>query len=270
MRLDRPIGIWLLLLPGLWGIILGTGGISKITPHSLWVVFLFCIGAVVMRGAGCIVNDLWDKDLDIMVERTRNRPLAAEIISPRKAFVFLATLLLISFVILIQLNKTTIFLGFLSLPFIALYPFMKRITWWPQAFLGLTFNFSALMGWSAITDEIGVVALLLYMAGIFWTLGYDTIYAHQDKEDDAFAGIKSTALKFGDQSKIYVGVFYALSLICIFMAKDLSPASIIVALPALHFIWQLKSWDLQSQESALKIFKSNTVAGILVLLFLAI
>ncbi len=267
MRLDRPIGIWLLLIPSLWGITLASNGSLNIK-----IITLFIIGAIIMRGAGCVVNDLWDRDLDRLVKRTKSRPIASGAISPKKATLFLATLLLISLVVLLQFNITTIILGFLAIPLIISYPLMKRITWWPQAFLGLTFNFSALMGWSAVAGEISAPTILLYIGGIFWTLGYDTIYAHQDKEDDAMAGIKSTALKFGKHSKSWVGLFYSLSILSIFcanvMVNGADPMSLLIALPVIHFIWQIKKWNANDQSSSLYIFKSNKIAGLLILISL--
>ena len=221
-----------------------------------------------------MVNDLWDRDLDKMVERTKNRPLASGAVSIRKGVVFLATLLLIGLAILLQFNVTTIILGVITIPLIMSYPLMKRITWWPQAFLGLTFNFGALMGYSAITGEVSASALLLYLGGIFWTLGYDTIYAHQDKEDDIMAGIKSTALKFGENSKTWVGGFYALSIASILGAHittgNTYTTSILVLIPTLHFAWQLRAWNPNNQSSSLSIFKSNQIAGLLILLMLSV
>ncbi len=274
MRLDRPIGIWLLLLPGFWSIALASGGISNFGSHEYRIIALFILGAVIMRGAGCVVNDLWDRNLDKMVERTKNRPLASGSVSTRKGIVFLATLLLIGFIILLQFNITTIILGVITIPLIMSYPLMKRFTWWPQAFLGLTFNFGALMGYSAITGGVSTPALLLYLGGIFWTLGYDTIYAHQDKEDDIMAGIKSTALKFGENSKIWVGGFYALSITSILGAYIITgntyTTSILVLIPALHFAWQLRAWNPNNQSNSLSIFKSNQITGLLILLMLSV
>jgi len=272
MRLDRPIGIWLLLIPGLWSLALASNGISHFNITTYYYITLFTIGSILMRGAGCIINDLWDRDLDKLVKRTKNRPIANGAISIKSAILFLATLLLTSLAILLQFNWLTIFLGLLVMPLIISYPLMKRITWWPQAFLGLTFNFSALMGWSAITGEITIPAFLLYIGGIFWTLGYDTIYAHQDKEDDAMAGIKSTALKFGNHSKLWVSIFYGLSITSIFCAtfitKGLDPVSLLIIAPALHFTWQIKTWEPDNQSSSLSIFKSNKATGLLILLSL--
>ncbi|HRQ61807.1 MAG TPA: 4-hydroxybenzoate octaprenyltransferase, partial [Alphaproteobacteria bacterium] len=217
-RLDRPIGWFLLLIPGWWAIALAGGGFAGMGFWDYYVAFLFLIGAIVMRAAGCAVNDIWDRNFDAQVERTRSRPLADGTLTVPQAIVFTGALLLIGFAILIQLGGTAIVLGFLSLPLIFVYPLMKRITFWPQAFLGITFNMGALIGWAAITGFVEFSAMLLYLAGLFWTLGYDTIYAHQDKEDDALAGIKSTALLLGDQSKLFIGGFYLTSWVLLMLA----------------------------------------------------
>lgn len=268
-RLDKPIGWWLLLLPGWWSLALASGGITGMGLWEWYLAFLFLIGAIVMRAAGCVINDLWDRDFDKQVERTRARPLAAGTISTGEALGFLSVLVFIGFAILIQMEALTIFLGFLSLPLIVAYPLMKRFTYWPQAFLGLTFNFGALMGWSAVHDGLGLSAVLLYLSGIFWTLGYDTIYAHQDKEDDALAGIKSTALLFGERSKIFVGGFYAVSwllLLAAFAWNCLSIASAVILLGALALLkWQVYQWQPANPESSLRVFKGARLYGLVVL-----
>lgn len=272
MRLDRPIGVWLLLWPSLWGITLASGGLRALDTASLLTMALFGFGALIMRGAGCVINDLWDRDLDKMVERTKGRPLASGDVSVKQALIFLATLLLIGLFILLQFNVTTILLGLLAVPFVIAYPLMKRITWWPQAFLGLTFNFGALMGWTAIMGTLAPAALVLYASGFFWTMSYDTIYAHQDKEDDVFAGIKSTALIFKDKSKYWIGGFFLMSyaLLCtgVVMALGLSSWSALLILPALQLVWQIKTWEPDNHASSLKIFKSNRYYGLLVFLAL--
>lgn len=273
-RLDRPIGVWLLLLPALWAIVMAAGGVHQMNAQDWGIVLLFVVGAVVMRAAGCVVNDLWDRKLDQKVERTRVRPLASGAVSVRGAVVFLGVLLLAGFIILLQMNLVTIALGILSLPLIAAYPLMKRFTWWPQAFLGLTFNFGALMGWAALTGIVELPALLLYVSGILWTLGYDTVYAHQDMEDDMMAGIKSTALKFGQNSRKWVAVFYAGSWFFLASAAiaapslDYAPHFLLPA--AAHLFLQVRKWDVNDQKSALRTFKSNLVYGVLVLLGLAL
>lgn len=230
---------------------------------------LFFIGAVVMRGAGCVVNDLWDRELDQKVERTRCRPIASGAVSVRQAVVFLGLLLLIGASILFSMSPLTIALGIGVLPLIVLYPYMKRITYWPQLFLGITFNFGALMGWSAVTGTLGWPAFALYIGGIFWTIGYDTVYAHQDKEDDIMAGIKSTALKFGRASKVIVSGFYVAAFICFaaafMMVKGMIISAVLLIIPAAHFVWQMKIWDMDDQAGSLAIFKSNRIFGLLFL-----
>lgn len=271
MRLDRPIGWWLLLLPGWWAIMLAGGGFNGLGWYGWYLMLLFFIGAVVMRGAGCVVNDLWDRDLDAQVERTRARPLASGAIKPWQAGAFLFFLLFFGLLLLVQMPATTIWLGILSLAFIAAYPYMKRITWWPQAFLGLTFNFGVLMGWTAITGgvfEFGT--LLMYAGAIFWTLGYDTIYAHQDKVDDEMVGIKSTALLFGERSKKWVGIFYAASWVLIGLAAFITDASTLtlglLLLPGVHMLLQILLWNPDDPASSLRWFKSNRDCGLLFLI----
>lgn len=274
MRIDRPIGVWLLLLPGLWGITLGTQGLFLTQWSAISSMILFALGAVIMRGAGCVVNDLWDRDLDKQVERTRGRPLASGAVSVKQATIFLATLLLIGFFILIQFNIITLFLGILSLPLIIAYPLMKRITWWPQAFLGITFNFGVLMGYTAMAGTLHLGIALIFLGAMCWTIGYDTIYAHQDKEDDIMAGIKSTALIFGERSKVWISVFYAAAFTLIFIGvlllRGVDITLPILCIPVLHFIWQIKKWEPDNQSSSLAIFKSNKRTGILFWLAFAV
>ncbi len=269
-RLDRPVGVWLLFLPGAWSVALAAGGWRGVRDGAAWeVLILFALGAVVMRAAGCVVNDLWDRDLDAKVARTRTRPLASGALSPRAALAFLAGLLCIGLLILLRFNGLTVALGVASLPLVVLYPLMKRWTWWPQAFLGLTFNFGALMGWAVLRGTLDLPALVLYAAGILWTLGYDTIYAHQDREDDALAGIRSTALRLGARSKLWVTGFFIGALALIELAGFAAQASPVffmaLAAPALHALWQLKTWAPDDPASSLRIFRSNTVFGFLVL-----
>lgn len=263
MRLDRPIGTWLLLFPSLWAISLS--GVWDTT--TAYMALLFSIGALIMRGAGCVINDLWDKDLDQKVERTKSRPLASGAITTRQAMAFLAVLLIMGFVILLQMNVLTIGLGVLSLLFVIVYPFMKRITWWPQAFLGLTFNFGALMGWSAMTGTIELPAILLYVGGFFWTLGYDTIYAYQDVEDDALIGVKSTARLFGGNSKIWIAIFYTVSAVCLMSAVyTVIGARSLLCLPAfVVFYHQVQTLNIESKSQCLRHFKSNRIFGFLFL-----
>lgn len=274
-RLDRPVGVWLLLLPGWWSIALAGGGLAGMTAQDWALMAKFALGAVVMRAAGCVINDLWDRDLDRRVERTKTRPLANGTVTVPQALVFLAALLLAGLSILLSIpSPAALWLGFAVLPLIGAYPLMKRVTWLPQLFLGITFNFGALMGWAAVTGRVDLPALLLYGAGIFWTLGYDTVYAHQDREDDALAGIKSTALKFGAASRKWVAGFYAagMSLLAAAGASAGEEWSFFafLALPALHFLWQIMAWDMADPASSLRIFRSNRDFGMLVLTALII
>jgi 4-hydroxybenzoate polyprenyltransferase len=267
-RLDRPIGWWLLLLPCLWGLTLariaGGGGVP-----SPWFALLFLIGAIAMRGAGCVMNDLADRDIDAKVERTKSRPLPSGRVSVTQAFAFLALLLLIGLGIVLQFNRFTIVLALASLVIVAIYPFMKRITYWPQFVLGLAFNWGAQVGWSAATGGLSAAPLWLYAGGIFWTLAYDTIYAHQDKDDDALIGVKSTALKFGENTAPWLIGFFAAALICFAVALLLVGAGALafagLAAAAIHASWQVKSFDHANSESCLKLFRANRTFGLLLL-----
>lgn len=268
MRLDRPIGTWLLLLPGWWAIALASGGWLGMNLHDAWLFLLFGVGAVVMRGAGCVVNDLWDRDFDRAVERTRSRPLASGAISVRAALIFLLVLCLIGLGILLQLPLVAILLGVLSLPLIISYPLMKRVTWWPQFFLGITFNFGALMGWAAVSGVISVASVLIYIGGILWTLGYDTIYAHQDKEDDALIGVKSTARKLAGASKRWIAGFY-ISGWCLmamgFLFGGVGLSGVLLLAGLAHLLWQVRAWDMNDPASSLRFFKSNRDFGLIML-----
>jgi 4-hydroxybenzoate polyprenyltransferase len=254
MRLDRPIGVWLLALPSLWGIAIAD-------PARIDLFLLFAFGAIIMRGAGCIINDLWDQDLDAAVARTRARPLVTGAITRREALVLLAILLAMGLAILLTLSPLAIGLGFLSMVFVVAYPLMKRITWWPQLFLGITFNFGILIGYAAVTGTLTWPTLLLYAGAVFWTLGYDTIYAHQDKDDDELIGIKSTARLFAEHSKIWVSGFYAVATIIFCIATE----SFLPLIVSAHFAWQIWRWDFGNPVSSLRIFKSNRDAGLIIL-----
>jgi 4-hydroxybenzoate polyprenyltransferase len=268
MRLDRPIGWWLLLLPCWWGLVLGQIAAGGGVP-SLWHGALFLLGAIVMRGAGCTLNDIADVDFDAKVERTKNRPIASGRISRKQAFVFLAMQAFIGLVVLVQFNWYTIVLGAASLLIVAIYPFMKRITHWPQFVLGLAFNWGALVGWSATHGSLSLPAVLLYAGGIFWTLAYDTIYAHQDKEDDVLIGVKSTALLFGAKSKPWLLGFFGAATLCFATALWMIGAGLIsylgLAAAGLHAAWQLQSFDHSNSALCLKLFKSNRTFGLLFL-----
>jgi 4-hydroxybenzoate polyprenyltransferase len=273
-RLDRPIGTWLLLLPCWWSLVMAAEGIGGLSAQGWRYAALFALGAIVMRAAGCVINDLWDRELDAAVERTRVRPLPAGEVNIRQAMMFLGFLLAGGLLILLRFNGLTVLLGVLSLGLVLTYPLMKRVTWWPQAFLGLTFNWGALMGWSALEGGLSLTPLMVYAGGIFWTLAYDTIYAHQDKEDDALAGIKSTARLFGGKSKIWVALFFILALAAFAAAKinagGLHYTLALWALPATHALWQIRRWDMNDAQSSLAMFRANRDFGLLVLLFLAV
>lgn len=268
-RMDRPIGVWLLLFPCWWSLVLAHGNLAAMGFYGWWLMLLFGAGAILMRSAGCIINDLWDRKLDAQVERTQTRPLPAGELSVMQALKFLAALLGISFLILLTLPKLCIWLGIFSPLLVISYPLMKRITWWPQLFLGLTFNWGALMGWAAVHEGIGLGAVFLYIGGIFWTLAYDTIYAHQDKEFDLRMGMKSTALLFADRSLHFIRIFYAAAMGCFLFAKLVSDPKLVTLLlallPAAHLYWQTRAWNMHDPENCLKIFKSSQIVGWLVL-----
>ncbi len=263
-RLDRAIGTWLLLWPCCWGIALAAGGAWP----DLRLLALFAIGAIVMRAAGCVVNDIADRDFDAKVARTANRPLASGALVPLQAWLFMAALLAAGLVILVQLNRTAIAFGFAALPLVGLYPFMKRITWWPQAWLGLTFNWGALMGWAAVTGGLAWPAVILYGAGIAWTLGYDTIYAHQDKEDDALIGVKSSARRLGAATRPWLFAFYGVALALLALAgarADLAwPFYLGLAAAGAQLVWQAATVDIDDAADCWAKFKSNGLFGALI------
>jgi len=263
-RIDRPIGTWLLLLPGLWAISMATPGWP-----SPWLFALFGLGALVMRAAGCVVNDLADRKFDAAVARTAARPIASGAISIPAALFFLAGLLAAGLAILLQFNLFAVIVGALSLALIFPYPLMKRITYWPQAFLGLTFNWGALLGWAAVTGRLDPPALTLYAAGFFWTLGYDTIYAHQDKEDDTLIGVKSTALLLGGKTRPWIAFFLTVTILLLaltgWLAQLAWPYYAGLALAAAHLAWQVTRVDFDNPRDCLKKFKSNRDFGLLLL-----
>jgi 4-hydroxybenzoate polyprenyltransferase len=265
-RLDRPIGSWLLLLPCWWSASLAAG-VAHNTGQLPLTIALFLIGAFAMRGAGCTWNDITDRDLDARVERTRSRPIPAGQVSVRQALVFLLAQALIGLAVLLQFNRFAVAAGIASLVIVAVYPFMKRITWWPQIVLGLAFSWGALMGFAVTFARIDATALLLYAGSIAWVIGYDTIYAHQDAEDDALIGIKSTALLFGARTHRALAVFYTLAVVLIGAALVLAgarwPAWIGLAAFALHLVWQIRRLDISDPALCLRIFKSNRDAGLL-------
>jgi 4-hydroxybenzoate polyprenyltransferase len=265
-RLDRPIGSWLLLMPCWWSAALAAGVAHDIGQLPR-ILVLFFIGAFVMRGAGCTWNDITDRDLDALVERTRSRPIPAGQVSVPQAVAFLVVQALIGLIVLLQFNRTAVATGIASLVIVAVYPFMKRITWWPQIVLGLAFSWGALMGFAVILGRIDATALALYAGSIAWVIGYDTIYAHQDAEDDALIGIKSTALLFGARTQQALMVFYGLAVVLIGVALGLAgsrwPAAIGLAAFAGHLVWQIRRLEIGDPALCLRIFKSNRDAGLL-------
>jgi len=265
-RLDRPIGSWLLLLPCWWSAALAAG-IARDLSHLPLMLALFFVGAFAMRGAGCTWNDITDRDLDAKVERTRSRPIPAGQVSVKQALLFLAIQALVGLMVLLQFNRFAVATGIASLLVVAIYPFMKRITYWPQVVLGLAFSWGALMGFAVRFARIDVTALVFYAGSIAWVIGYDTIYAHQDVEDDALIGVKSTARLFGAHTHAALVVFYGLAVVLIAIALMLSgvryAAWIGLAAFAVHLVSQIRRLSLGDPALCLKIFKSNRDAGLL-------
>jgi 4-hydroxybenzoate polyprenyltransferase len=265
-RFDRPIGAWLLLIPCWW-----SAGLAAIAAHApwpnLWHLVLFFVGAFVMRGAGCTWNDIVDRDLDARVERTRSRPIPSGQVSVARAAAFLVAQALIGLAVLLQFNRFTIYVGLLSLVVVAVYPFMKRITYWPQIVLGLAFSWGALMGWPAWFGRLDAAAYLLYAGSIAWVIAYDTIYAHQDREDDALIGVKSTARLFGARTKPMLAVFYTAAVVLIAAAGYAAGGGLVfwlgVAAFAVHLGWQIARLDIADPDNCLAVFKSDRDAGLI-------
>lgn len=263
-RIDRPIGVWLLFLPGLWGILL-----SRPPPwQALRLMLLFAIGSLVMRAAGCVVNDLWDRDIDQRVARTAGRPLASGLLQPAQALMFLAALLLAGLAILLQLDPLAQALGAASLLLVALYPLAKRVTWWPQLVMGFTFGFGAPLGYAAGAGRLDAAWAALYSAAILWDLGFDTIYAHQDREDDALVGVKSTALLFGERTAVFLAVCYAGMLLFLVLACRLAGLGAWFApalLPAAGLLArQVVTLDIHDPALCLRLFRANREVGLAV------
>jgi len=263
-RLDRPIGAWLLFLPGLWGILLGGPGVAE----AIRLLVLFGIGAVVMRSAGCVVNDLWDRDIDRQVARTGGRPLASGVLRPRQALAFLAVLLVVGLAILLQLNVLSWILGAASLVLVGLYPLAKRVTWWPQLMMGFTFGFGAPLGYAAATGRIDAAMAALYGAAILWDLGFDTIYAHQDREDDALLGIGSTARLFGERTAPFLAACYAGAMALLALAGWLAELGMwfypALLLPAGLLARQVMVLDIDDPALCLRLFRANREVGLAV------
>ncbi|HEU5444453.1 MAG TPA: 4-hydroxybenzoate octaprenyltransferase [Pseudolabrys sp.] len=264
-RLDRPIGSWLLLMPCWWSV--GLAGMHNDRLPSLWHIVLFFIGAFAMRGAGCTWNDLVDRDLDGRVERTRSRPIPSGQVTVAQATMFMVAQALVGFLVLIQFNPFTVATGIASLLVVVIYPFMKRITYWPQIFLGLAFSWGALMGWPAAFGRLDWPAIVLYVGSILWVIGYDTIYAHQDRDDDLLIGIKSTALLFGERTPTMLATFYAGAIVLIAAAGFMAGGGIIFTIGiigfAAHLAWQVSRLDIDDPAHCLTLFKSNRDAGLI-------
>jgi 4-hydroxybenzoate polyprenyltransferase len=265
-RADRPIGSWLLLLPCWWSAALAAVAAGAKAPNP-WHLVLFAVGTVAMRGAGCTWNDIVDRDIDARVERTRSRPLPSGQVSLPAAIVFLGLQALVGLAVLLQFNRFAIATGIASLAIVAIYPFMKRITWWPQIVLGLAFSWGALMGWAAAFGRLDWPALVLYAGSIAWVIAYDTIYAHQDRDDDALLGLKSTARLFGERTKQMLAAFFAAAVALIGIAGFGVGAGVVFALGlagfAAHLAWQVARLDIADPALCLRLFKSNRDAGLI-------
>lgn len=278
-RADRPIGTWLLLLPCWWGVLLAVAAFGW-HPRALWIMAGCAVGAFLMRGAGCTWNDITDRHIDGAVARTRSRPIPSGQVSVRQALVWMAVQALVAFAILLTFHPLAIVLGIGSLALVAIYPFAKRFTWWPQVFLGLAFNWGALLAWAAFTGSLSAAPVVLYLAGIAWTLFYDTIYAHQDTEDDALIGVKSTARLFGENSRRWLQMFMAVTVVLASLAVilALAPTGDVMALTVAlggpwamgwHMAWQMRRLNVDDPASCLRMFRANRDAGLIFVLFLA-
>lgn len=265
-RLDRPIGVWLLFLPGVWSILLS----RRPDMETLRLIVLFAVGSVVMRAAGCTVNDLWDRDLDRRVARTAARPLASGALRTRQALLFLVALLVVGLLILLQLNPLSWALGASSLVLVGLYPLAKRVTWWPQLVMGFTFGFGAPLGYAAGAGRLDAAWAAIYAAAIFWDLGFDTIYAHQDREDDAIVGIGSTARLFGERTRPFLAACYAATVALLALAGWLAglawPLYPALLLPGALLAWQVWRLDVNDPAGCLRLFKLNRETGLAVAL----
>jgi len=270
-RLNKPIGFMLLFWPCLWGLTLGYYFVNETSIYFNYII-LFFLGSVLMRSAGCIFNDIVDRDFDKKVERTKTRPIASGKISVFESFIYIVILCLLSLLVLLQFNKLTIILGMSSMFFAFAYPFMKRITYWPQLFLGLTFNWGIVIGWTSITNNISIEPIILYLSAIFWTLGYDTIYGLQDTHDDQIIGVKSTSIKFKDNVKVFVGVCYSLCvffILIMFFTMDINKYLLMLTAPFIFtFVYQLKIFEISKSESCLCAFKNNNLTGLLIFIFI--
>ena len=270
-RLNQPTGFLLLFWPCAWGLTLAyyfNGETNLYLKHIL----LFFSGSVLMRSAGCIFNDIVDRNLDKKVQRTKERPVASGKVSVSEAFIYIVFLCLVAFLILLQFNWLTIVLGISSMVLVFAYPFMKRITYWPQLFLGLTFNWGIVMGWTSITNSISIEPVILYLAAIFWTLGYDTIYGLQDIHDDEIIGVKSTSIKFKNNVKIFVGTCYSMCVFLIlimFFTMEINKYLLLLIIPFIvSFVYQVKIFKVSNPKYCLLAFKNNNLTGLLIFIFI--
>ena len=267
-RIKKPIGIMLLFWPCIWGLTIAYDFEDNIYIY-IFYAFLFFLGSTLMRSAGCIINDIVDKNFDKKVRRTKSRPIASGKISVIEAIIFSMLLCIFAFFVLIQFNLLTIILAIGSMPLAFTYPYMKRFTYWPQLYLGITFNYGLVLGWSSITENVSIIPIIFYLGAIFWTLGYDTIYGYQDLKDDEIIGVKSTSIKFKTNPKKFVGICYfiTLSLICVtgLMMNFKYVFFIFMIIPLLHmFFYQIKNLNVKNNLNCLKIFKSNNVLGFII------
>ena len=269
-RLNRPIGYMLLFWPCAWGLTLAFDFTNNLNLYLFYLI-LFFFGSVLMRSAGCIINDIVDKNIDKQVERTKNRPIASERVSVKLGLIYSSILCLIAFLVLINFNKLTIILAILSMPLAFTYPLMKRFTYWPQLFLGITFNFGLILGWTSIQNTLNLVVLVFYIGAIFWTLAYDTIYGFQDIKDDEIIGVKSTSIKFKKNPLNFLIVCYMIKIVTLILIGYIMNFDILyyifLIIPFLHlFVFQIKKLNISSPETCLKIFKSNNLYGLVVLI----
>lgn len=279
-RADRPIGTWLLWIPCIWGALLAANAVGQFTWTTAWVILGSGIGAFAMRGAGCTWNDITDRTFDAKVARTRSRPIPSGQVSVTQAAIWMIIQCLIGLAVLLSFNTFAVLLGFASIIPVAIYPFAKRFTWWPQVFLGIAFNWGALLGYAAIAGELTAAPVFLYLAGIAWTLFYDTIYAHQDKEDDVLIGVKSTARLFGDNTPVWLKRFLVVCVLLITGAvieamaqRDIVPMLIALLAPwalGAQMAWQMARLDINNPDVCMKLFRSNRDGGLITALFLAI